>query len=1005
MSGGRLVARNTVVRLVIWSAFVALGLVGVVHTGLTDGPAGAVFATAQSVVQQQTIAIDGNTALVGPLDGATPGLAYANDHFVATAEPGAALLAVPAAWVGIPLADNLNDPGAAVLLVGVVAVLLALLAAIAMSWAGGRLGLPPLISLIAGAIGAGALLFPVGALTDAMLVFFLASALLALALADGADERVEAGWTPHGRLALAGLLLGCLPFAIWFGWIATGVIGLTLIVQGGRNWWRRIPWLALGAVPPLALLALYNTEWYGRPWRVAWLYAVGDPWQRTVHGRYLNTPLTALRDSLHATGALAERHPLLILGWIGLIVGLFYVPWRARVTTALLFVALAVPALIERQPDGIVAEQRGVVVLMAFAAAGYVLLIALVARERPAVLPWAVLAGVACIAAGAGVSIGTNGAKMAAIVPVGDTASAYVAPVALCIGVVFLLLVPGFHVPRVRTDRALTVSGVAILLFVSLTGCGATPSPREVATNPAPNLLPPVSTRLTTGAIAPLWTLDANARIAPDGGSLSAAKDTGTATSPRVPVHAGDDYLLSAHVLLSQANATVVKARLAWFDATQQPLGESTALLTNGLPSQESAAPAGAGYATISLTIPAGALVDTIRLQPRDGARIDALPNYAKAALAFSFDFETAMGGLIHTRGGTTDHDVADAEARALAMRQGVNFLRGLFSAYDTRGTFYVNGYNFLTGNTQHRQFVGNPTYTRYTPATAGFVSDYWTTHPWYSDDPFGTEETNPAWYFGSLTKQLAQDGNDIESHTFGHLFLHAGITPQQLDDDLTAWDQVAKENGFAPAHSFAFPWAASNSLTPEYYAILAKHGITNVTRYYDLKTGTVQLDAVPVYPKIRVMPDQELIDQQGDEAAAQRGIDTALASGGVFSVWAHPENIATANAQAIWGRIVAYAADRRSLGLWVAPVTTITNFVDARDQLHLSSVHIGANTVITVRNAGTSGCNDATLTLPGLPKQVAWSGGSGARGINGAQIRIGNMAPGETVTIEVRYP
>ncbi len=159
------------------------------------------------------------------------------------------------------------------------------------------------------------------------------------------------------------------------------------------------------------------------------------------------------------------------------------------------------------------------------------------------------------------------------------------------------------------------------------------------------------------------------------------------------------------------------------------------------------------------------------------------------------------------------------------------------------------------------------------------------------------------------------------------------GSRAQQLDDDLTAWDALAKENGYAPAHSFAFPWGASNSLTAEYYAVLAKHGITNVTRFYDNKPGTVQLGTVPVYPQIRVVPDQELIDRAGDEAAAQRGIDTALAFGGVFSVWAHPENIATANAQAIWGRVVAYAADRRSLGLWVAPVTTITNFVDARDQ------------------------------------------------------------------------
>jgi len=47
---------------------------------------------------------------------------------------------------------------------------------------------------------------------------------------------------------------------------------------------------------------------------------------------------------------------------------------------------------------------------------------------------------------------------------------------------------------------------------------------------------------------------------------------------------------------------------------------------------------------------------------------------------------------------------------------------------------------------------------------------------------------------------------------------------------------------------------------------------------------------------------------------------------------------------------------------------------------------------------------NDATLTLPGVPKQVAWTGGSGARDINGARIRVGNILPGETITIEARY-
>lgn len=1004
MSAGALL-RNTAVRLIVWTAFIALGFAGVVRTGLVNGQPGGVFATAQSIVERQTVAIDGNTALVGPLDGNAVGLGYTGSHFVATAEPGAALMAVPSVWVGLPLADALREPDAAILLVGMQAVLLSLLGAAVLAWAGVRLGLSPLRAVIGAAIGGGAMLFPVGAMTNAVLIVTFAALLLALVLADGADERVDAGWTPHGRLALTGLVLGCLPFVVWHGWLATGVVGLALIIQGGRRWWLRALWIVLGMSGPLVLLALSNITSFGSPWRGAWMYALGEPWQRSLRGRFLDTPLAALRASLSAVGALAARHPLLVVGWIGLVVGLFYVPWRARVATVLLFATLAVPALIERQPAGTVAETRDLVVLAAFAAAGYLLLVALVARERPALLPWTVLVSLLFLAAGAVVSVIGGGATRPPVIPVGNQPAAYIAPLALATGVIALLLVPALHVPHAPRERTRSLSIVALLLAGSLAGCGSATQSPDVAISQAPNLLPPIATRLGAGTITPLWTLDAQTRIAPDGGTLTAASTAGTATSPRVAVHAGDGYRLTAHVLLTQGGPDAVSARVDWLDAMERPLGASAMRLGVGLSMQKCAAPVAAAYATVSFSLPAGALVDTIRLQPESGGRLDPLPNYARAALAFSFDFETAMGGLIHTRGGTTDHDVADAEARAMEMRDGATFLRRLFAAYDTRATFYVNGYNFLTGNTEHRLFVGNPTYTRYNPATAGFASDYWTTHPWYGDDPYGTEESNPAWYFGSLTKQLARDGHDIESHTFGHLFLHAGITPKELDDDLTAWDAVARENGYAPAHSFAFPWRASNSVTAEYYAVLAKHGITNVTRYYDLKPATYDLHTVPVYPQIRIVPDQELIDRQGDEAAAQRGIDLTLAAGGVFSLWAHPESIATPKAQAIWGRVVAYAADRRSLGLWVAPVTTITNFVDARAGLQVSSVRVGTSTIFTVQNAGTAGCNDATLTLPGAPKQVAWTGGSGARDINGSQIRIGNVGPGETVTIEVRYP
>ena len=996
--------RELFVRSIVWLAFLALGFAAVVHTGLPQGPAGGLFATAQSIVQHRTVTIDGDTAMLGPLDAAALGIAYVNNHYHAPDVPGAAFLAVPAVWLGLPLADGLRQPDAAMFLVGLTGVLVLALAVVALAWAGVRLGLSPLRSLIGAAIGIGAFLYPVGALTDSTVLLGATSLILALTLVDGADSRVEEGWTPHGRLTLTGFVLGCLPLLIWYGWLAAVFVGIALIIQGGRTWWTRVPWLALGMAGPVAALALYNTVWFGRPWREAWLYTIGDGWQRTIEGRFIATPFTVLRQSARALLDLSIRHPLLIVGFVACVVGMAFVPWRARAVFITLALTLGLPSLIERQPDGLAAEMRPLLLWGAFAAVGSLLLLALVARERPGLVRAVIPVGLALIAAGVVASIIGGDGERTIIITAGSHPSSYIAPLTLLGGaLILLLLVPMLQRPRVRRERATLLTAAMLLLLTVLSGCGSAASVGTDARSDAPNLLPALAMRGSGGITTAVWTLDANAQIAPDGATLTAPKGAGTATSPRVPVQAGDAYQVRAHVIGQRGAPNGVTGRVQWFDREQHALGESVLPLPVGLPSADAAAPVGATTARVAVSVPVGVTIDDIQLRPRDGGRLDPLPAYAKAALAFSFDYETAMGGLIHTRGGETAHDVNDAEARGLAMRNGAVFLRRLFAAYDTRATFYVNGYNFLTGNTERRVFVGNPTYTRYTQRN-GWASDYWTTHPWYGDDPYGTEQTNPAWYFGSLTKQLAQDGHDIESHTFGHLFIHAGITAKELDDDLTEWDTVAKENGYAPAHSFAFPWVASNSVTPEYYAVLAKHGITNVTRFYDLKPGTYELFSVPDYPAIHVIPDQELIDRQGDEQAAMRGIEMTLATGGVFSLWAHPESITSANAQAIWGRVVAYAADRRAQGLWVAPVTTITNFADARDQLRVSSVHVGATTLLTVRNMGQTGVNDATLTLPRAPAQVEWMGGTGTRDINHAQIRVGNIAPGETVSIAVRY-
>jgi hypothetical protein len=114
------------------------------------------------------------------------------------------------------------------------------------------------------------------------------------------------------------------------------------------------------------------------------------------------------------------------------------------------------------------------------------------------------------------------------------------------------------------------------------------------------------------------------------------------------------------------------------------------------------------------------------------GVRVQPWPAGKRAALAFSFDYETAMGGLIHSKSADA---ALTAEARGLAMREGASTLLELFAPGHIRATFYTNGYNFLIGNSERKEFMGNPLYDKWAKfdAKKGFdwETDRWQTMRW----------------------------------------------------------------------------------------------------------------------------------------------------------------------------------------------------------------------------------------------------------------------------------
>lgn len=374
------------------------------------------------------------------------------------------------------------------------------------------------------------------------------------------------------------------------------------------------------------------------------------------------------------------------------------------------------------------------------------------------------------------------------------------------------------------------------------------------------------------------------------------------------------------------------------------------------------------------------------------GVYVESHPNATSGSIAFSFDWETAMGGAIHSKGDDV-HDVAGAEQHGMEMREGADWLNNLFVTNSISATFYATGYNLLDGNTDKKTFSGNPTYT-WASRKDGWASEYWLTHPWFSDDPFGTYQSKPAWYFGDQTRALLAAGHEIAPHTFAHIYVR-GSNPEELATDLDEWIKYAKEAGVPPPTTFAFPWRSSNSLTKEFYDVMYSKGIRAVTRIYapDMKdlytlgnalvyTDITQAQA---YPDMPVMPDFLLgspSTSAGEEAGGapitrDQGLDViaeTIARRGTTSFWQHPEQLAPDPVfdvvRQAWTDVAHKAAQERDNGrLWIATVADITEY-----QRDVMSVTVslqapglfGGKWRMDVHNDSGKELRGVTLTLPG---------------------------------------
>lgn len=495
-----------------------------------------------------------------------------------------------------------------------------------------------------------------------------------------------------------------------------------------------------------------------------------------------------------------------------------------------------------------------------------------------------------------------------------------------------------------------------------------------------------------------------------DGRALQLIGIANYAQTPATSIATGQRYCFSGFALSdSPILASTTRARLVfrWLDANGALL---TANATNWQPVQRWT-PATRDWSPLqgSFIAPPGTASLAVRVEPAADDRIylDAMhlrsggedlatdfpkatvplpfpkvspwPSGRRAAVAFTFDWETEMGGLIHSRSVGDPNFDKDPLARGLRMRAGITTTMQIFAPYGVRATYFATGYNFLVGNTERRSFLNNPTFDWATPAN-GWIAERWASTPWFADDPYGTVQSDPAWYFGDLVPLLRAAGHEIQSHTFSHFF-GGYVDAPTWQADLHTWNVVAAERGVPPAHAIAFPWSSSAGMSDSSWDVLEQAGISAVTRLSDqaqYNLFPLDNDGLVIDSRCRWLPGREnhilacpdfyLKPERADLALQQ--IDRALEQGGMIDIWAHTEEVTSAAQIAAWERVVRHAA--ADPAVWVAPFSEIANWQRAVSQIQIEQLD---NNRYQIRNSSDLALAGLTILLPPGVSRVSVNG------------------------------
>jgi hypothetical protein len=267
---------------------------------------------------------------------------------------------------------------------------------------------------------------------------------------------------------------------------------------------------------------------------------------------------------------------------------------------------------------------------------------------------------------------------------------------------------------------------------------------------------------------------------------------------------------------------------------------------------------------------------------------------------------------------------------------------------------------------------------------------------------------SDPAWYFGDLIPKLKAERQDIQSHTFSHLY-GGFATPGEWQADIDTWREVAAQAGVAPARSLAFPWSGSGGMSDATWDILERAGIRSVTRLSDQAQYRMVSDEaphcvpVPGHERILACPDFYLTTASAE--AAKERIDRTLAMSGTLDLWAHTEEVTAPEQIAAWRDVVSYAAGKPDL--WIAPLAEITDWQASLAGLRIerraaNDTAADKSLQFAITNSGERDLQGVGVQFPFIPQRVVIDGRELLTSSLSSNLVLLDLPAGKTLEVQI---